>query len=74
MKKVGFNNHIVSFFANYLVNRKTNYFWNNFMSPIFNINVRVGQGSVLLPILYVLYLLPFIYILENHLKFLSFPL
>jgi len=26
MKKAGFNNHIVSFFANYLVDRKTNYF------------------------------------------------
>jgi len=26
MKKVGFNNCIVSFFANYLVDRKTNYF------------------------------------------------
>jgi len=35
------------------------------MSPIFNINVGVGQGSVLSPILY---LSSFIYILENHLK------
>ena len=26
MKKVGFNNHVVSFFANYLVNRKMNYY------------------------------------------------
>jgi len=42
MKKAGFDNCIVSFFANYLVDRKTNYFWNNFMSPIFNINVGVG--------------------------------
>jgi len=56
MKKVGFNNYIVSFFANYLVDRKTNYFWNNFMSPIFNINIGVGQGSVLSPILFALYL------------------
>ena len=38
------------------------------MFLIFNINVRVGQGSVLLPILSALYLLPFIYILENRLK------
>jgi len=38
------------------------------MSLIFNINVGVGQGSVLLPILSALYLLPFIYILENRLK------
>jgi len=68
MRKVGFNNHIVFFFANYLIDRKTNYFWNNFMSPVFNVNVGVGQGSVLSPILSVLYLLSFIYILENCLK------
>ena len=44
MKKVGFNNHIVLFFANYLVDRKMNYYWNNFMSPIFNVNIGVGQS------------------------------
>ena len=68
MKKVGFDNHIISFFANYLINRKTNYFWNNFMSPIFNVNIGVGQGLVFSPILSALYLSPFIYILENRLK------
>jgi len=68
MKKAGFDNYIVSFFANYLINRKTNYFWNNFMSSIFNINVEVGQGSALSSILFALYLSPFIYILENQLK------
>ena len=26
MKKVGFDNYIISFFANYLIDRKTNYF------------------------------------------------
>jgi len=65
MKKVGFDNHVISFFANYLIDRKTNYFWNNFMSPIFNVNVGVGQSSALSPILSALYLSPFIYILEN---------
>ena len=74
MKKVGFDNHIVSFFANYLMDRKINYFWNNFMSPVFNINVGVGQGSALSPILSTLYLLPFIYILENRLKNLKIPI
>ena len=68
LKKVGFDNYIILFFSNYLVNRKTNYFWNNFTSPIFNINVGVDQGSALSPILLALYLSPFIYILENHLK------
>jgi len=50
-----------------------NYSWNNFFSSTFNINVGVGQGSVLSPILSALYLLPFIYILENWLKNLKIP-
>ena len=72
MKKVGFNNHVMSFFANYLVDRKINYYWNNFMSPIFNVNVGVGQSFVFSPILSTLYLLPFIYILENCLMMMDF--
>ena len=65
MKKAGFNNCIISFFANYLIDRKTIYFWNNFISPIFNINIGVCQGSALSSILSALYLSLFIYILEN---------
>ena len=68
MKKTGFDNHIISLFSNYLMDRKTNYFWNKFTSPIFNVNVGVGQSSALSPILSALYLSLFIYILENHLK------
>jgi len=56
------------------MDRKTNYFWNNFMSPAFNINVGVGQGSALSSILSVLYLSPFIYNLENRLKNLKIPI
>jgi len=37
------------------------------------VNVRVGQGSALSPILSAFYLLPFLYILENHLKNLNIP-
>jgi len=74
MKKAGFNNCIISFFANYLIDRKTIYFWNNFISPIFNINIGVGQGSALSSILSALYLSPFIYILENWLKNLKIPI
>ena len=68
IKKAGFNNCIILFFSNYLIDRKTNYFWNNFISSIFNVNVGVGQNSVLSPILLALYLSLFIYILENCLK------
>ena len=53
------------------MDRKTNYFWNNFISPIFNVNIRVGQSSVLSLILSALYFLLFIYILENCLKILK---
>ena len=45
-----------------------NYFWNNFISPIFNVNIEVDQGSVLSPILLALYLSLFLYILEKYLK------
>jgi len=48
LKKAGLDNHVVNFFANYLVGRKTNYFWNNFTSSIFDMNIGVGQGSALL--------------------------
>ena len=44
------------------------------MSPVFNVNVGVGQGSTLSPILSALYLLSFIYILENCLKNLKIPI
>jgi len=35
---------------------------------MFEVNIRVGQGSALSPILSALYLFSFLYILENHLK------
>jgi len=71
LKKVEFNNCVVSFFVNYLVDRKMNYLWNNFSSPTFDVNM--GQDSVLSPILSALYLSLFLYILEKHLKNLNIP-
>ena len=72
--KVGLDRCIVGFFNNYLINRKTSYQWNSFSSSIFNINVRVGQGSALSSILSTLYLFLFLYILEEHLKILKIPI
>ena len=68
---MGLDRYIVGFFSNYLINRKTSYQWNSFLSSIFNINVGVGQGSALSSILFTLYLSPFLYILEEHLKILK---
>ena len=72
--KVGLDNHVVDFFSNYLIDRKTNYLWNNFSSSIFDVNVGIGQSLALFPILLALYLLPFLYILEKRLKNLKIPI
>ena len=66
--KVGFDPKVASFFYNYLVGRKTQYFWNNFSSPLFNVNVGVGQRSAFSPILSALYLALILHILEKQLK------
>ena len=55
------------FFVNYLVQRKTNYIWNNLQSPDFEVNISVGQRSALFSILSALYLTLFFHILEKQL-------
>ena len=60
-------------FSNYLVRKKTWYFWNNFSFPFFNIDIGVEQSSTLSPILSALYLAPILYILEKYLKILKIP-
>ena len=74
LEKVDLEPRVSSFFANYLVKRKMNYVWNDLLSPDFKVNIRVGQGSALSPILSALYLTPFLYILEKHLKNLKIPI
>ena len=74
LEKASFDSYIIKFFSNYLVDRKTHYFWNSFSSPSFNINVGVGQSLALSPILSALYLLFFFHILENWLKNLKIPI
>jgi len=74
LNKAGLEPKVATFFANYLVQRKTNYIWNNLQSPEFKVNVGVGQGSALSPILSTLYLTPFLHILEKHQKNLNIPI
>ena len=74
LRKVGLESKVSNFFANYLVQRKMNYVWNNMQSPDFKVNVSVGQDSVLSPILLALYLIPFLHILEKCLKILKIPI
>ena len=73
LTKVGLNPKVIFFFKDFLVKRKTNYTWNKFSSPTFEINVGVGQGSALSPILSAFYLSPLLYILEKQLKTLNIP-
>jgi len=70
--KAGFDSKVSSFFFhNYLIGKKTQYFWNNFSSSFFNVDIGVGQELALSPILSALYLTFILHILENQLKFLK---
>ena len=73
LAKVGLDLKVTFFFEDFLVKRKTNYTWNKFSSPTFEVNVGVGQESTLSPILSALYLSPLLYILEKQLKTLNIP-
>jgi len=59
-----FANCIVDFFSNYLIDRSTQYSWNSFLSGVFDVDVGIGQGSALSPILSALYITPLICIFE----------
>ena len=59
---------------NYLVQRSTKYLWNDLSSPSFKVNVGVGQGLALSPILSTLYLSLLIYIIEKRFKNLNLPI
>ena len=68
LKKARVHVKVIQFFSNYLINRKTQYCWNNFSSYLFNVDIDIGQGSALSPILSALYISLVFYILEKHLK------
>jgi len=74
LAKADFEPKVTSFFEDFLVRRKTNYMWNKFFSPTYEVNVRVGQGSALSPILSALYLSFLLYILEKCLNILNIPI
>ena len=40
--KAGLDTQVIRFFSNYLIERKTNYLWNNFSFLVFNINIGIG--------------------------------
>ena len=71
---MGLDQRVSNFFRNYLVERKTKYIWNNFISPFFDINVSVRQGSALSPILSAPYLFLVFHSLEKRLKILKIPI
>ena len=74
LEKAGLDPKVASFFLNYLTQRSMKYLWNNFLSPLFEVNVGVGQGSALFLILSSLYLSPLLFILENRFKNLNIPI
>ena len=74
LEKAGLDPKVTNFFANYLVQRSTKYLWTDLSSTFFEVNVGVGQGSALSPILSTLYLSPLLYTLENRFKNLNIPI
>jgi len=74
LDKASFNHKVLSFFKNYLVSRKTKYLWNSFSSPFCNVDIGIGQGFTLFPILSALYLSLIFHILEKYLKNLKIPI
>jgi len=74
LEKAGFDPRIVSFFSNYLVNRKTQYIWNNFTSSFFRVDIGMGQGSIFSFILSALYIALIFHILEKRTNSLLSPI
>ena len=71
LKKAGLNSNVIQFFNSYHSNHSTSYSWNNLSSPPFDINIGIGQGSTLSPILSALYLAPIIKTFKKRIKSLN---
>ena len=74
LNKWSFDPKVLLFFQNYLVGRKTKYLWNSFSFFFFDVDIRVGQGSALSPILSALYLALIFHIFEKRIKNLKIPI
>ena len=75
LRKAGFDSKVSYFFSDYLVSRKIQFLYNNFISLFFNVDVDVGQKSALSLILFALYISPIFHIFEKKPKniyFISF--
>jgi len=66
IQKAGFDNLLVSFFKSYLTGRQTCYSWDNFVSPLYDSDVGLGQGSALSPVLSSLYMSPAMWTFEKE--------
>ena len=64
--KVGFDSRIFLFFSSYLIDRQTQYIWNNFVSSFFRVDVDVGQRLVFFSILFILYITPIFHIFKKR--------
>ena len=68
LKKVELSTNIRDFFNSYHSSYSISYLWNSFLSPIFDTNVGVSQGSALSPILSTIYLSPIIKTFKKRIK------
>ena len=64
--KAGSDLRIFSFFSSYLINKQTQYVWNNFISSFFRADIDVKQESAFFFILSTLYITPIFYIFKKR--------
>ena len=68
LNKAGFNSRSLSFFFNYLMNRKTQYMWNNLIISFFRIDIDIRQESAFFLNLSTLYIVPIFHIFKKRPK------
>jgi len=55
LDKAKFDTKVSCLFFNYLISKKTQYLWNNFISSLFSADIDVGQESVLSSIFFIFF-------------------